>query len=458
MGCTFGSLLSSTVCCCGSSAASLCCSVCPSAKSSTTTRLSYGFMLIIGTIVSVIMLTPGIKTLLSNGIFKEACKHLINTNCSGLHDMVGYFAVYRICFSMASFFFLFFVLMLYVQNSKDPRSYIQNGFWFFKYLALTGICVGAFYIPTGIGFEDVLMYIGLIGGFSFIIIQLILIIDFAHAWNEAWVEKFENDQRKYYYGLIIFTVFFFCLSITLAVLGYIYYASNTGCGLNIFFITFNIILCLIACIISVIPIVQESNQTSGLLQSSFVTLYVFYLTWSAMSNNSNPQCNPGLLNIIKNHHSTDTNNNHQLDASSIVSLIIWFICILYSSFSSASKGDKLVSFGSGNREKTSLIDSIETGDSGTNNNDSKNNRQHVWDDEQESVSYSYSGCHFIFCLASLYVMMTLTNWYKPDSSDLTKFTSNEPSMWVKITSSWLCITIYIWTCIAPAIFKDRDFN
>jgi serine incorporator 1/3 len=39
-------------------------------------------------------------------------------------------------------------------------------------------------------------------------------------------------------------------------------------------------------------------------------------------------------------------------------------------------------------------------------------RQHVWDDEKEEVAYSYSGCHLIFMLATLYVMMTLTNWYK----------------------------------------------
>ena len=36
----------------------------------------------------------------------------------------------------------------------------------------------------------------------------------------------------------------------------------------------------------------------------------------------------------------------------------------------------------------------------------------VWDDEQTSVTYSYSALHFLLLLASLYVMMTLTNWYK----------------------------------------------
>ncbi len=49
-------------------------------------------------------------------------------------------------------------------------------------------------------------------------------------------------------------------------------------------------------------------------------------------------------------------SSHVLDASSIVSLVLWFIMILYTSFSSASKGDKLVQLGTGNKEKTDLDD------------------------------------------------------------------------------------------------------
>ena len=40
------------------------------------------------------------------------------------------------------------------------------------------------------------MYFGMIGGFLFILIQLVLIIDFAHSWAEAWVGNYEENESK----------------------------------------------------------------------------------------------------------------------------------------------------------------------------------------------------------------------------------------------------------------------
>lgn len=40
------------------------------------------------------------------------------------------------------------------------------------------------------------MYFGMVGGFLFILIQLVLIIDFAHSWAEAWVGNYEETESK----------------------------------------------------------------------------------------------------------------------------------------------------------------------------------------------------------------------------------------------------------------------
>ena len=58
--------------------------------------------------------------------FNEACTAAtLGTNCDVL---VGHLAVYRICFGMAAFFFLFMVLNIGVSSGKDCRAGLNNGY------------------------------------------------------------------------------------------------------------------------------------------------------------------------------------------------------------------------------------------------------------------------------------------------------------------------------------------
>lgn len=88
--------------------------------------------------------------------------------------------------------------------------------------------------------------------------------------------------------------------------------------------------------------------------------------------------------------------------------------------------------------------------------DPESGRQ-TYDNEEDGVSYSWSFFHFMFALASLYVMMTLTNWYKPDAESK-ELLQNNSSMWIKIISSWFCVALYTWTLVAPIAMPDRDFS
>ena len=227
-------------------------------------------------------------------------------------DAVGYLAVYRICFVITLFFLFMSVIMIGVRSSRDPRAGIQNGFWGIKYAIIIAGWIGAFFIPHG-GFGPTWMHFGMIGGFMFIIIQLVLIIDFAHSWAESWGEyhkqvcqrflcvathllyfsHFQSNDSSWFYALLAITGFFYLLTLVVIILGYTYYTGSVvgQCKLHEFFITFNMLLCCVLTVTSVLPKVQEALPNSGLLQSSFVSLYMMYLTVSAMSNQPDPNCN-----------------------------------------------------------------------------------------------------------------------------------------------------------------------
>ncbi|CAH2237457.1 jg12790 [Pararge aegeria aegeria] len=428
-------------CCCGSAACSLCCSACPSCANSTSTRLMYTLMLLLTMVVACVTLAPGLHDQMKKVPFCANSTALVPSNFKVDCDQaVGYLAVYRICFATCLFFCLMALIMIGVRSSKDPRAGIQNGFWGIKYLVVIGGIIGAFFIPEG-SFAATWMVFGMIGGFCFIVIQLILIIDFAHSWAERWVSNYEETQSKgWYSALLLAMLSCYALTLTGIVLLYIFYTKPDGCDLSKFFISFNLILVVIASAISILPSVQEHQPRSGLLQSAVVSLYVMYLTWSALANSAG-ECNASFTG----------DKQSSFDKQSSIGLVIWVFSVIYSSIRTASSCSKItMSEHILAKEGSGGYDSIE-GDGGEAGRDETK----VFDNEGDDVAYSWTFFHVVFALATLYIMMTLTNWYNP-SSQLSK--ENAASMWIKITSSWLCVGLYVWTLIAPAVLPDRDFS
>ncbi|XP_074530062.1 serine incorporator 1 [Halichoeres trimaculatus] len=479
MGAVLGAFsLASWVPCLCSGATCLLCSCCPSSRNSTVTRVIYASILLLGTIVACIMLSPGVDRQLKR--IPGFCEDGAGSNIPGLQVdvdcemFVGYKAVYRVCFGMALWFLGFSVLMINTKNSRDPRAAIHNGFWFFKFVALVGITAGAFYIPDT-PFTYTWFIVGCGGAFCFVLIQLVLLVDFAHSWNESWVDNMErSSSRGWYAALLAVTILNYILSFVAVVLFFVFYTKPDGCFINKFFISFNTLFCIVASVVSVLHKVQESQPRSGLLQSSIITLYTMYLTWSAMTNEPDRECNPNLLSII-HQMAVPTPSPLEIenqtavviigteepvlsvpylqwwDTQSIVGLAIFVLCIIYSSIrsSSTSQVNKLTM-----ASKDSSI--LAEGGSSTDLSEDAAGPRRVEDNEQDMVQYSYSFFHFMLFLASLYIMMTLTNWYSPDA-DYT-ISSKWPAVWVKITSSWVCLILYVWTLLAPMILTNRDFS
>ena len=91
------------------------------------------------------------------------------------------------------FFAIMSLLMIGVRTSRDPRGPLQNGFWGIKFILLFAGWIAAFFIPHG-SFGPVMMWFGMIGGLAFILVQLVLIVDFAHTWAETWQEKYRYNH------------------------------------------------------------------------------------------------------------------------------------------------------------------------------------------------------------------------------------------------------------------------
>ena len=246
-------------------------------------------------------------------------------------------------------------------------------------------------------------------------------IDSFFRWNESWVDHVESGSRKHGYGLLLSTFLFYTLTIVGLVLCFVFYAPNLSeCRLHTFLISTNAILCLLLSILSILPWVREYNSSCGLLQSSFVSLYVTYYTWSAMINNPNEVCNPNIRLFVRPANASSKLQSHRQenlsDPATLVALIVYVCALLYSIVTTSrnNRAKKLFLSSSSFSVDASILDDAQLvnsiSDSKWSLGSEEENRQRVYDDERGSVTYSYSLFHFMFMLGSLYAMMALTKY------------------------------------------------
>uniref|UniRef100_A0A4W5KDN3 Serine incorporator 5 n=1 Tax=Hucho hucho TaxID=62062 RepID=A0A4W5KDN3_9TELE len=445
-------------CCCGSAACSCCCGCCPKIKQSTSTRFMYVLFFLLVTIVCVVMMSPTVEQKMRDHIplYNDLCEKLnAGENCSTL---VGYSAVYKVCFGMACFFFFFFIFTLRVNSATGCRAAIHNGFWFLKFIALLACCVGGFFLPGQDIFLEVWRYVGAGGGFIFLLIQLMLLVEFAHRWNTNWSSGV-NDNRLWYGALAMVTLVLFSIAVGAVVFMALFYTHSQACLLNKVFLGVNGSLCLIVTLLAISPFIQRLQPKSGLLQPGVISVYVMYLTFSAFSSKPKEMLEVNGVNTTVCVFPFNSGSESDKRIVSIVGTVIMFGCVLYSCLTSTTRRSSAAlrvcrnSMPETERARFCFCLGDDTDDY---DEEKTGGGQNVLYDERGGTIYSYAYFHFVFFLGSLYVMMTVTNWFHYDNHKIDKLLDGSWSVfWIKMASCWVCLILYIWTLVAPMVCPKR---
>lgn len=99
---------------------------------------------------------------------------------------IGVSALYRMG---ASLVVLFGILLLLCLLHNETSKFFNENFWFHKTLGLLALFFAQMWISNDT--YQLYSYLGQIGGVIFAIFEIVMVIDLAYSWSEAWVSGYE---------------------------------------------------------------------------------------------------------------------------------------------------------------------------------------------------------------------------------------------------------------------------
>jgi len=311
--------------------------------------------------------------------------------------------------------------------------------WDVKFICFILALVPLFWAPSSIFDQRGYVWFARIGAFVFLILQQIILVDFAYSLNDM---LYNYSQPL----LLAASLFLFATALTGLILLFVYF---NGCETSNAFMSLALVF-IVA--FTGIQLCSDPEHGHNLLSSSAVACYVVYLTYVAVSSNPEGEgaCNP--------LYSTSSNT-----LGMVLGLSIAFISMVATVYLASSSVTQLIA--EANQEakpppSTNLTRDLLTGEADTTTAASAASMETV---ARRSFNGNSSGTvwkfNLVMVLICQYWCMVLTDW-----GDSTKTgSSSSPSagytvMWMNVAASWICIALYIWTLIAPWLFPDRDFS
>ncbi|GLT97915.1 hypothetical protein SLE2022_154570 [Rubroshorea leprosula] len=238
--------MSSLASCCAASTCGLCSSV-ASGISRKSARLAYCGLFGLSLIVSWIL--------------REVAAPLleklpwINTS-SHTNEWFQEQAVLRVSLGYFLFFAILALIMIGVKDQNDQRDSWHHGGWIAKMVIWLLLVVLMFFLPNVV--VSIYGTLSKFGAGLFLLVQVIILLDFTHSWNDAWVEK---DEQKWYIALLVVSVVCYLVAYAFSGVLFIWFnPSGQDCGLNVFFIVMTMVLAFAFAVIALHPVICTSSS------------------------------------------------------------------------------------------------------------------------------------------------------------------------------------------------------
>ncbi|XP_065636850.1 uncharacterized protein LOC111988837 isoform X1 [Quercus suber] len=327
--------------------------------------------------------------------------------CEGEKDCLGAEGVLRVSLGCFTFFITMFLSTTGSSKLGEPRDSWHSGWWSVKIPVWIFLTIIPFLLPSAI--------IQLYGGFAhfgagvFLLIQLISIIKFIMWLNDLCHPEKCAERCQIHVMLLATTAYVVCLAGI--ILMYIWYVPEPSCLLNIFFVTWTLVLLQFMTSVSLHPKVSAGILTPGLMG-----LYVVFICWCAIRSE------PAGGSCIRKTEATD-----KTDWLTIISFVVAVLAMVIATFSTGidSKCFQL----------QFRTDDVQA--------------------EDDDVPYGYGFFHFVFATGAMYFAMLLIGWNTHHAMRKWTIDVGWTSTWVRIVNEWLAVCVYLWMLVSPIIWKNR---
>jgi len=393
--------------------------------------------------------------------------------------------VLRMCCAHVAFHMVLAFACIGADDLENPRSVFHTGAWGVKTLVWGLAHLSTLFMPSTF-FLD-FGWLALACGVLFLMVQIILFIDWVFAWNESWIDKdgTNNVTGPWHLALGGVSLVGFTTALTLSGFLYTWFGHSTGdmsadCGMYIFFITLNLIMFLFLTGMSFKA--TEWMPSTGLMPSAMVSLFMtFKLTAGLYAQN---QCNviaqgpslykgpPGVVSaisigiavVLAAYNSVWISGSMEATANrekAVLPTLRKESASPAPATTEAGTAPAAAEPGAGGDERQYpllsdvQLDVVNTQEGGDDSEAAKKAKEEAMDKMEGPIGYNIAAFHLSFLLGMCYVGMQLTNWN--EDFEAGHIDNSTGSMWIKVVDSWMLAAAFGWSMIAPKVLTGREF-